>query len=141
MVRYVIGLLAPVSPKGGRKHWNAILREKGIDGFFDGYPAATRDDLQFRLSEMFLLDRRGYMLHESLQTLVLELLDVIDASAQAAGKVDTVVNEDGILHGYLCGDDDAKRCALWFPVSMLEKEMSRVDPQNRQSFPSATKSV
>jgi shikimate 5-dehydrogenase len=126
MVRYVIGSLAPVSPKGGRKHWNAILRERGIDGFFDGYPAATREDLQFRLSEMFLLDRRGYILHESLQTMVLDLLDVIDASAQSAGAADTVVNEGGILHGYMCHNDDEKRCVLWFPVSI-------VDPHDRQS--------
>ena len=116
MVRFVIGYLGVTTPQGERKRWNGVLAQKGIDGFFDGYPTKTSDDLQFRLSEMFLLERRGYILAPQFQENVLELLDVVDASAQTAGKADTVVNEGGVLHGYLCGEDDEKRCALWFPA-------------------------
>lgn len=100
--QFVFGLLAPRLDRGIRKQWNDLIREQGIDGFFDFYRTKDRSDLELRLSEMFHLERRGYIVDPALQTLVVPLLDRIDASSQKSGRVDTVVNERGVLAGYFC---------------------------------------
>ncbi len=109
MTRFVIGYLGAKAPQGGRKFWNALFQERGIDAFCDSYPTLTRDDVQQRLSEMFLLERRGYMIAPELQPYLPELLDAMPEQ----GSVDTVVNDGGVLKGYATGGDAETRMTLW----------------------------
>lgn len=104
----VIGYVGPSAPRGLRKRWNQLFQERGIDAFFDIYPARTREDVQSRLSDMFLLERRGYIFDASLQAWLPGLLD----SCPEQGSVDTVLNDAGVLRGAACNSDD-ERLALW----------------------------
>ena len=116
MPRITLGFVGPRLPAGERARWNALLSKQGIDGCYDFYRAASRDDLQLRLSEMFLLDRRGYAVAAEWEHSVVELLDTLDDAARTAGRADTVVNIGGVLHGTICGHADAsmaKRLSLW----------------------------
>ena len=83
-----------------------------MDAFMDYYPT-KEGNLTERLSEMFHFDRRGYIVGKSLQKAIISLLDGLDTSASEEGSVDTVVNEEGVLIGYFCGDNRAKRMELW----------------------------
>ena len=114
MRKIVCGLIGPVCSANARTVWNRMFADAGIDAFFDFYRTVTREDLELRLSEMFLLERRGYIVAEEFQTLVLPLLDRFDTDAEREGKVDTVINEGGVLIGYFFGADDAKRVRAWF---------------------------
>jgi shikimate 5-dehydrogenase len=102
--RSVCGLLGPRCIAGERKRWNALFREEGIDAFFDCYKASSVSDLELRLAEMFHLERRGYLVVPSLQVLIIPLLDQLDVSVAGEGRVDTVVNNGGVLCGYCMGD-------------------------------------
>jgi hypothetical protein len=87
--------------------------KKGIDGFFDFYPTFTALDLEQRLSEMFHLERRAYLISPSLQSLVLSLLDHIISQ-----PVDTVINVGGVLTGYALTDlSDEEQLQLWISDS------------------------
>ncbi len=119
MPRAILGLLAPSCPPAVRREWNALLAEEGRDAFFDIYHSKNRADLQLRLGEMYVLGRRGYVVGKGLEGESLVLMDVLDDSAIAAKAVDTVVNKDGVLHGYFVDGphSDAtmrKRFALFF---------------------------
>ncbi|MBP9774111.1 MAG: hypothetical protein KBD00_05835 [Candidatus Peribacteraceae bacterium] len=112
----VIGYIGPKLPGDLRKTWNALFSERKIDAFFDFY-RTRKDDLPLRLSEMFLLERRGYIVDPQFSTEIIALLDRLDCSAQTSGKVDTVVNEGGVLIGYCIDSDDssiAERMQWWF---------------------------
>jgi shikimate 5-dehydrogenase len=111
--RYVFGFLGPSCTGNIRKTWNAHLQAKNIDGFFDFYRTKTVKDLETRLSEMFLLQRRGYILHPSLQSEAVRLMDRLDDSAQKEGKVDTVLNDRGVLVGGVIGDEVDERLKFW----------------------------
>ncbi len=102
----VFGLVGPSCKGQARKIWNALLKKEGIDGFFDFYRAKNSYDLVTRLSEMFLLERRGYLLDESLQESAAELMDMLTAEAKHAGRIDTVKNERGVLIGYFLDKAD-----------------------------------
>lgn len=109
----VCGLIGSSCVSQARTTWNALFQKRGISAFFDFYRTKTKEDLELRLSEMFLLERRGYLVAPELQTLILPLLDRLDDSAKNAERVDTVVNDGGVLIGYCCGGDN-KRLELWF---------------------------
>lgn len=104
--RHVLGYLAPACPPAIRRIWNEMLRRegRGDTAFFDGYRARTREDLQLRLSEMYLLQRRGYAVGKGLEGESFDMMDKLDATALEAKMVDTVVNDGGVFTGYWCGD-------------------------------------
>jgi hypothetical protein len=114
-MRLVLGYVGPSVPAGLRKHWNQLLAQRGVDAFFDAYPARTREDLQQKLSEMFLLERRGYIVDPSLQPFLHELLD----ETPGQGSVDTVLNDAGVLRGVACNSDE-ERFELWFHSPMRQ---------------------
>jgi shikimate 5-dehydrogenase len=112
--QYVFGFLGPRCTGNIRALWNARLREQGIDGFFDFYRTTTRRDLETRLSEMFLLERRGYLVDPSLQEACVALMDTLTSAARSAGLVDTVRNERGVLTGDFLGHVDPEaRLTFW----------------------------
>jgi shikimate 5-dehydrogenase len=114
---FVFGLLGSKCSGQIRKVWNAFLKERGVDGFFDFYPTKTCEQLELRLSEMFLLHRRGYVIGEQFQETVIPLLDRLDTSAEKKGAVDTVVNDGGVFVGYWIGDSADARLSLWLAAS------------------------
>ncbi len=112
--QYVFGLLAPRCSGNARTVWNALLRDHGIDGFFDFYSVRSRTDLELRLSEMFHLGRAAYIVSPEFAQAILPLLDELDASVSPKKGVDMVINESGILRGYARGEADDEACLrLW----------------------------
>lgn len=97
--RYVFGLLSPRCTGNARATWNALLVEKGIDGFFDFYAVRTALELELRLAEMFHLGRTAYILSPAQQTQIRPLLDAVDAEV-GDKPIDTVINQGGVLVGY-----------------------------------------
>ncbi len=95
----VIGYIGPKLPGELRKKWNALFAKQAVDAFFDFY-RTRQNDLPLRLSEMFLLERRGYIVDPSLVTAIVPLLDRLDASVQVCGAVNMVVNDGGVLTGH-----------------------------------------
>lgn len=74
-------------------------------------------DLEMRCSEMFFLERRGYILDVHWQRSIMPFLDVIDASVRS-GTVDTILNKGGILCGFYVGGARSdwridERMAIW----------------------------
>ncbi len=111
---YVFGFVGPRCTGKARTFWNAVLQQKKIDGFFDFYRIDHQHDLVTRLSEMFLLERRGYLIHESLQESALRLMDVLTKEAERIGRVNTVKNERGVLIGhYLREADPEEILKVW----------------------------
>lgn len=113
MQQAVCGLVGPVCTSKARTKWNSLFKVRGFSAFFDFYRTKTLQDLELRLSEMFLLERRGYIVAEELQTMIVPLLDRLDVSAAEKGSVDTVVNDGGVLVGYFCNDLDERRMEVW----------------------------
>ncbi len=109
----VCGLIGPTCVSQSRTRWNALFKERGIDAFFDFYRMTTIADLELRLSEMFLLGRRGYIVDPAFQSGIVRLLDRLDPSAVEKGSVNTVMNERGVLVGYFL-ETDQERMHLWF---------------------------
>ncbi len=95
------------------REWNRMLREESIDGSMDRYPC-TALTLPERLSEMLHFDRRGYIIIPALHQPILPLMDILDASAQKRGAVDTVVNDGGVLKGYWTDNNNDQRISVWF---------------------------
>ena len=98
--RTVIGIVAPrgggkLRAQAARMAWsrNNIVCEH--------YIAKTSDDLALRLSEMFLHDRRAYLVDASLAHLLPPLLDRLSPEASALQRVDIVLNVDGVLIGHV----------------------------------------
>ena len=117
MQQAVCGLIGSACSGSARTVWNALFKEQGIAAFFDFYRTGTKEDLELRLSEMFLLERRGYIVAPELQRIIVPLLDALDDAARAVGRADTVRNDGGILTGFLCEDRpdaEAARLAVWF---------------------------
>ena len=121
MQRVVCGLIGPLCSSEARSKWNGIFLSSGLDAFFDFYRTKTQRDLELRLSEMFLLERRGYIIGEPFQQSILPLLDRIDPAAQEAGRVDTVVNENGVLLGTCASDEQKMR--LWFDFDVPDSTL------------------
>lgn len=97
--RYVFGLLSNRCTGHARATWNALLAEKGIDGFFDFYSVRTSLELELRLAEMFHLGRTAYILSSVEQARIRPLLDAVDVEV-GDKSIDTVINEGGVLVGY-----------------------------------------
>ena len=116
MRKTICGLIGSVCAAHARTRWNKCFSDTGLDAFFDFYRTKTLQDLELRLSEMFLLERRGYVVSEEFQMLILPLLDRLDAKAREAGRVDTVTNEGGVLIGNFLDGDDDQRMSVWFPT-------------------------
>ena len=113
MQKIVCGLVGPVCVSQARTLWNKKFSDANIDAFFDFYRTRTTQDLELRLSEMFLLERRGYIIAEEFQSVILPLLDRLDTEVLREGRVDTVVNQSGVLIGYFFGMNDEARMRLW----------------------------
>ncbi|MSR67432.1 hypothetical protein EXS65_01205 [Candidatus Peribacteria bacterium] len=114
MHRVVCGLIGPTCTSQARTKWNALFLKHGRNAFFDFYRTKTVSELELRLSEMFLHERRGYVVAAELQEIIVPLLDRLDASVTKEQRVDTVTNEGGVLVGSSSGDDDQRRMELWF---------------------------
>jgi hypothetical protein len=98
MQRLVFGLIGSTCKESARKQWNELLKKQGIDGFFDFYRTENRDDLVLRLSEMFLHERRGYIVAPELRQFLPELLDSV--VPDTGGIINVIKNEGGLLRGY-----------------------------------------
>ncbi len=99
-------------PEAGKTiaRWNKSFTEKGIDAWMAKYPA-TKATLPERLSEMFHFDRRAYIVSPVLKKEVMVFLDQLSKKAQQEGRVNTIVNERGVLTGDLLSDDE--RAEKW----------------------------
>ncbi len=118
MKRPVCGLIGKTCTALARTHWNKLFLDRGLEAFFDFYRVTTLADLELRLSEMFFLERKGYVVGSEWQSAAVSLMDTLDITAIESQKVDTVINENGILSGFFTGGgegSDEKRLALWFP--------------------------
>jgi hypothetical protein len=64
---------------------------------------------------MYLHHRFSYVVHEPFQEAVMPLLDEIDPSTSKKGSVNIVINEEGVLKGYWCDNDDEimKQWSSW----------------------------
>ncbi len=114
----VCGLIGLKCASNARAVWNANFAKRKLDAFFDFYRTRSVQELELRFSEMFLLERRGYIVAAELQQDAVKLMDRLDVSAQKNGKVDTVLNERGVLIGFAFderSDRDDARIHLWFP--------------------------
>ncbi len=78
-----------------REHFQWQTREVHIDFY-----RTTEQDLSARLSELYALDRRGYVVSDELQEAILPFLDSIHPTDMPPTSVNTVVNDGGILKGY-----------------------------------------
>lgn len=72
---------------------------------------------------MHLHDRRGYALAPGFQEHAMKLMDRLDDSAVSSGRIDTVVNDGGILTGFFVDEEGSgeeeifeKRLELWKTV-------------------------
>lgn len=116
--RYVFGFLGPHCKANARKTWNALLREQGIDGCFDFYRTTHSGELSLRFSEMFLLERRGYLIDPSLQASCMELMDILMPRARQQKLVDIVINRRGVLVGDFCGSAPSEEILrLWMDAA------------------------
>ena len=121
--RYVFGLLSNRCTGQARVSWNALLAEKGIDGFFDFYPVRTILDLELRLAEMFHLGRTAYILSPTEQVRIRPLLDAVDPEV-GDRPIDTVINEGGVLVGYAIAHfSPDQQLAVW--LSKGDQDFSR----------------
>lgn len=101
--RELLGIIGKISDAGAlQARWNAYFEKEGIDAFMDRYPTKEKE-LPERLSEMFHFDRRLYIVGGPLQEVVIPLLDALDSSAEEKGRVDTIVNEEGVMRGFFLG--------------------------------------
>lgn len=94
--RLCISLSGRPSNIGTRFH-NYIYRELGLDYI---YKAFTTTDLPAAIGGVRALDIRGCAISMPFKEDVIELVDVMEPSAQAIESVNTIVNDDGVLHAY-----------------------------------------
>jgi len=125
---FVLGYVGPKCSSDVRRVWNEFLAEEGSGGMFDFYRTRTIDDLELRLSEMFVLMRRGYVIDRGFDVSIIPLLDELDFSAKESGKVDTVVNRGGRLIGHFFNAQPIERMAdrlhLWRPLEATTQYVS-----------------
>jgi len=104
--REIFGILGSIPNRSDvQRKWNEYFAERRMDAFMDHYPT-TEKLLPERLSEMFHFDRRGYIVGDSLSTAVIPLLDGLDGSSRQSKKVNTVLNDGGVLIGFWTEGDD-----------------------------------
>ncbi len=112
--RILLGVLGSSADSSAiLREWNSYLRAAGIDGSMDRYPCSEKT-IPERLSEMVHFDRLGYIVVPSLQSAMLQEMDDLDSSATESQKVDTILNDNGVLTGYFTNGESALRRELWF---------------------------
>ena len=104
----IIGTISDVSSE--LSHWNNLFEKEGIDAFMDRYKT-KESEIPERLSEMFHFDRRGYIVGDDLQEVIIPYLDEVE---EGVSKIDTINNKGGILYGHYLSGDRQKRRELWF---------------------------
>jgi len=120
--RELFGILGSVEKISDEMSWwNKQFAQKGMDAALSRYPT-TADTLPERLSEMFHFDRRGYIVGKGLTEAIISLLDGLDASAIEKGSVDTVLNTNGVMTGYFCGNDRQKRWGIWLVTRSVSSD-------------------
>jgi shikimate 5-dehydrogenase len=105
-------------------HWNRLFRVRRIDASMDRY-ACSAATLPERLSEMLHFDRRGYIVTFPLQQAILPLLDRLDPSALEQGRVDIVVNDDGVLTGHFVDGAEERQWSLMIEKGSLESSRAQ----------------
>jgi shikimate 5-dehydrogenase len=112
--RILLGVLGSSADSSAiLREWNSYLRSAGIDGSMDRYPCSEKT-IPERMSEMVHFDRRGYIVAPALQTAMLSAMDTLDSSAIQSHKVDTIINDNGVLTGFWMNGDSSSRRELWF---------------------------
>lgn len=91
-----MSLSARPSNIGTRFH-NYLYDELGLDFV---YKAFTTTDLPAAIAGIRALGIRGCGVSMPFKEACIEHLDVLHSSAQAIGSVNTIVNDDGVLHAY-----------------------------------------
>lgn len=81
----------------GTRFHNYLYDELDLDYL---YKAFTTTDLQAAIGGVRALGIRGCAVSMPFKEAVLELVDVVHDSARAIESVNTIVNEDGVLHAY-----------------------------------------
>jgi shikimate dehydrogenase len=96
---YIIG--DPVTHSFSPYLHNRIYRDLGIDDAFC-YQAehVTPDELSNAAGRMRIPNVRGVSVTVPHKVTIMKYLDKIDPLAEKVGAVNTVVNENGVLHGY-----------------------------------------
>ncbi len=91
-----MSLSARPSSIGTRFH-NFLYRELGLNYL---YKAFSTTDLPAAIGGVRALGVRGCAISMPFKEAVIELVDVMEPSATAIDSVNTIVNEDGVLHAY-----------------------------------------
>lgn len=112
--RELFGILGSF-PVAGKEmaRWNKSFAKQGIDAWMSKYPATVKT-IPERLSEMFHFDRRAYLVSPSLEKVVLPFLDRLETHAKQEGRVNTILNERGVLVGALLTEEEREQ--KWLSV-------------------------
>lgn len=81
----------------GTRFHNYLYRELGLNYL---YKAFTTTDLPAAIGGVRALGVRGCAISMPFKEAVIELIDVMEPSASAIDSVNTIVNEDGVLHAH-----------------------------------------
>lgn len=81
----------------GTRFHNYLYRELGLNYL---YKAFTTTDLPAAIGGVRALGIRGCAISMPFKEAVIELIDVLEPSAAAIDSVNTIVNENGVLHAY-----------------------------------------
>ncbi|MCF7844424.1 MAG: hypothetical protein K9M03_01170 [Kiritimatiellales bacterium] len=99
--RELYGIIGKIPDAGKlQSKWNKFFEKEGMDAFMDKYPTNV-DQLPARLSEMFHFDRRAYIVGADLQEAIIPLLDEVEKEALEQGRVEVVINKNGVMKGYI----------------------------------------
>ena len=110
--RQLFGLLGAFPDTSEKKrYWNSYFTQNRIDAFLDHYPT-SETEIPERLSEMFHFDRRGYIVGKSLQKAIILQLDRLDSSAAGEGRASLILNDGGVLIGFVCESPEEAK-AVW----------------------------
>jgi shikimate dehydrogenase len=81
----------------GTRFQNHLYGELGLDYI---YKAFTTNDLSAAIQGSRVLGIRGCAISMPFKEACISMLDELDSSAAAIGSVNTIVNNEGRLHGY-----------------------------------------
>ncbi|MGQ9630242.1 MAG: type I 3-dehydroquinate dehydratase [bacterium] len=93
--------------------FNSAFKARGLDGVY--MPFRVEKDVGRFVKSFSKIDVRGYTVAPSHQEGIGRFLDGLDASAERAGRVNTVVNRDGRLIGYRVPEEEliSSQFRLW----------------------------
>lgn len=114
VTREIYGILGTMKGASAElQKWNGLFRKESKDAVLVKYSASV-SQLPERLSEMFHFDRRAYFVSGNLQESILMHMDTLEASATKNKRVNTVLNQDGVLTGaYLSDEERVERLLLF----------------------------